>query len=206
VNPVQQEMVAAAVRAAVDRAADVTPVLRPAIVLDIDPTNAVATCQADGPGGGPFGADVIAGHVIYPGDRVMVCFVAPQGALVLGRRGGPWEPWHVFGLPGEPGYGSGWQAGGNPVGANAQLDLGYTRRGDRVELRGVATRASGVNNNVAVLDQGYWPQNDLVVQASGDLGARILLTIDMATGTLTVPGGTNTLVADGVTYLAVPPT
>lgn len=200
---VQREGIQAAVQAARVR----THATRNATVIEVDPTNQVAMVTTDGPEGGPFGADIVAPVALYPGDRVTVLFTPPHGAMVVGRQGGDRDDWHVIGTAGEPQYGSGWAAaaGTTEIGNNGPARLAFTKEGRRVELRGRADRVSGVNNNVFPLPQDYRPENDLLIQAGGNLGGASPITIDRLTGTITVIAGANTLIADGVSFLAAPP-
>lgn len=203
----ERDMVTAAAQAGADRGAAAAPRFRPAVVLDVDPTNTTASCSADGPDGGPFDADIVAPVAIYPGDRVQIAFVPPHGALIVGRLAGDWDDWHEVGGDGEPAYVTGWGPGGGTgsVGANAQAVPMFTRRGDRVELRGVAERSSGASLNIFVLPQGYWPENDIAPRASGIAGAATFIIIDQLTGTVT-SGGPTTIVFDGISFLAKAPT
>lgn len=204
-----REMVSGATQQGRQRAYEDAITLKPAILLDIDPTNAQATVQVDGPEGGPAPAQVVGPTRYYPGDRVMVLFTHPRGCLVMGRFAGDWDDWHVIGESGEPQYNTGWGAATGTValGSNGPAKLMFTKRGDRVELRGRAERSSGSSAVVVPsLPPGYLPENDLLLQAGTTLGANTVLTVDGPTGQLSLPSGVTLLVADGLTWLARPPT
>lgn len=205
---VLREAVAVSVQAARDAAAEESPLVRPGIVQSIDPTNTIAMVQADGPMAddfdGSFGAAVAAPVTLRPGDRVLLLFAGTApGCFVIGRRSGDYDDWHVVGEDGEPVFVSGWghSAGTNQPGANAPARVMFTLRSGRVELRGRATRTSGASQNVFVLPEEYWPDNDLLLAAQGALGAHVNVGVDQATGTVSVSTG-GEVVFDGISYLA----
>ncbi len=204
-SPVMREAIRAAAQAGNDAAQASVPATRPGVVVSVAPTNTVAMVMVDGPEGGPFGADVIAPVVLQPGDRVMLLFAPPHGCMIIGLWSGAWDDWHIVGDEGEPQYTSAWQvaAGTVALGQNGYAPAMFTRRGDRVELRGRAERVtpSAGTDNVFVLPEGYWPDNDLFLRCSGSLGGSQFLIIDQATGTLTCADD-NIVILDGVSYLA----
>lgn len=211
-DPVQREMVRAAVQEAGHVAETMTLAVRPGVVVAIDPTNTTALVQPDGPLTGdtasePFGADVVAPITLHAGDRVMLLFVPPHGCLVLGRRSGDWDDWHVVGNEGEPDYDGGkgvrWDHAPGTVypGQAGPSVPSFTRRGGRVELRGNAARVAGSNNNVFPLPQGYRPENDLMVLGVTGLGVSTLVGISASTGMITVPAGPSNVVLDGISFV-----
>jgi hypothetical protein len=199
-------MVSAGTQQARQRAYEDAVALRAAIVLDIDPTNAQANIAVDGPDGSAIPAQVVGPTRYYPGDRVMVLFPHPRGALIIGRFAGDWDGWHVVGGDGEPAFSTGWGAAAGTValGANGPAVPMFTKRGDRVELRGQAERSSGSIQTIWRLPEGYRPENDLLIQAGTTLGAVQVLSIGN-TGNVAVPVGSTFGVLDGVSFIARPP-
>lgn len=202
----QQEMISAAVQSAVDRTA--VPKYIPGIVMSVDPSNTIAEVRADGTESGQFGADILAPNRFIPGDRVMLLFVPPHGSFVIGRRQGDWDDWHVVGTSGEPAFNSGlWthESSTGGLGTDAGAFVSFTRRSDRVELRGRAERVSGADDVIYFLPDGYRPANDLLVPATGNLGSYSPLRIDRSSGAVEVIAGTNVSIHDGISFIAATP-
>lgn len=160
--PLLTEAVNAAVKESENRQR--LPLTRPAVVTAIDATNSIAEILVDGDES-VSGAQVVAPIGIIPGDRVMVMFVQPHGALIIGRRTGDFDDWHVIGNEDEPPFGTNWAAAPGTGALWEPVTFGkpsFRRRGRLVELRGRAYRPSVAANNVVwVLPQDYRPQNDL---------------------------------------------
>lgn len=157
-----QDAIQSAVQEAQRR--NLLPLTRPAVVTDIDPTNSVAEILIDGDDD-VSGAAVVAPFGLIAGDRVMVLFSQPHGALIIGRRSGDFDPWHTVGADEEPPFGTNWAAA---PGTGAQWEAGldaipaFRRKGRVVELRGRAQRPSVASGTtIFTLPQDYWPQNDL---------------------------------------------
>lgn len=206
-TPAQREMVNASVQAGRDAALEQTPTLKPGVVMAVDPTNTVADVTADGPDTTTFPADVVCSTVLHPGDRVMLLFVPPHGCMVLGRRSGDWDDWHIVGTEGEPTFFTGWAhaAGTNPPGQDTPAQVMFTRRGDRTELRGRAS-STGSSLPVFALPEGYRPENDLLVPALTTLGAHTILAIDKAAGHVAVASaGIDEIIFDGISYICRSP-
>lgn len=200
---VQIEMVRAAAQAGRDAAIAASASVSAGIVLSVDTLNTVAMVQADGPNEA-HGAYIVAPTTFFPGDRVLLMFTAaPPSCFVIGRQSGDMDEWHIVGTEGEPQFVTGWghSAGTVPPSQNGNAQIMFTRRGGRVELRGRATLTSGSATNVFALPEAYWPDNDLLLPGQGALGAHLSVGIDMATGMVSVSGGTE-LVLDGLSYLA----
>lgn len=157
-----QEAVNAAVREVESR--QKLPLTRPAVVTAVGPTNSIAEILVDGDED-VSGAQIVAPIGIFPGDRVMVLFVQPHGALIIGRRTGDFDDWHVIGNEDEPPFGTNWAAApgtGALYEATTFARPSFRRRGRLIELRGRAYRPSVAANNVVyTLPQNYRPQNDL---------------------------------------------
>lgn len=205
-NQTQQEMITASVQNAVER----MPAAKfaPGIVMAVDPSNTIAEVRADGTDSGQFGADILAPNRFVPGDRVMLLFVPPHGVFVIGRRQGDWDDWHVVGTEGEPAFNGGlWdhESTTSGLGTDAGAFVSFTRRSDRVELRGRAERVSGSDDVIYFLPDGYRPANDLLVPASGNLGAYSPLRIDRSSGAVEVIAGTNVSIHDGISFIAATP-
>lgn len=201
-DPVQKEMVAAAAQAGREAARQLLPATLPGVIVSVDPTNTTAMVQADGPND-PHGAAIVAPVTLRPGDRVMLLYVGDKpGCYVIGRRSGDWDDWHLVGDDGEPPFLNAWGnvAGTTFPGQNGPMQVGFTIRSGRVELRGQCERSTGAAS-IVELPEAYWPENDLVLAAQGALGAHISITIDQATGTIATTSG-NLVVFDGVSYLA----
>jgi hypothetical protein len=200
---VQREMVAAAAQAGRTAAADLVPSTVGGVVLSVDPTNTVAIVKADGPNE-PHGAAVVAPVTLRPGDRVMLLYTGEKpGCIVIGRRSGDYDDWHVVGDEGEPQFVSGWghTAGTTFPGQNGDAQFMFTMRSGRVELRGRASRTSGSSQAITTMPEYAWPDNDLLLAAQGNLGSQVNITIDMSTGLLSVTSG-DICIFDGVSYLA----
>lgn len=201
-GPVEREMVAAAAQAGRAAAEELIPVTVGGVVLAVDPTNTVATVQADGPNE-PHGAAVVCPVTLRPGDRVMLRYSGNKpGCMVIGRRSGDWDDWHVVDDDGEPPFLNNWAnvAGTTFPGQNGPAQTMFTMRSGRVELRGQCERVGG-SAGIFELPEAYWPDNDLLLAAQGLLGSHISIGIEMSTGLVSVAAG-NLVVFDGVTYLA----
>lgn len=120
------------------------------------PVNGWAPCQ------------ILYGSGLQPGDRVMVMFAPPNGAFVVGRYSGDFNPWFFVGngTPAPP-FEQFWHYGPN-VGLPGQAGTwqipGFRRIGRIVELRGRAARNTGGAPNpdtVFYLPVGYRPLNDI---------------------------------------------
>jgi len=157
-----QEAVNAAVREAGNR--HQVPLTRPAVVTSVDPVNSVAEILVDGDDD-ISGAKIVAPTGLFPDDRVMVLFVQPHGALVIGRLGGDFDDWHVIGNEDDPPFGTNWAAApgtGDLWEPTTFAFPSFRRKGRTIELRGRAHRPSVAANNVVyTLPQNYRPQNDL---------------------------------------------
>lgn len=201
-DPVQREMVAAAAQAGRAAAEALIPVTVGGVVLAVDPTNTVATVQADGPNE-PHGASVVCPVTLRPGDRVMLRYSGNKpGCMVIGRRSGDWDDWHLVGDDGEPPFLNAWgnSAGTTFPGQNGDAQVMFTMRSGRVELRGRCERASGAAG-IFNLPEAYWPDNDLILAVQAGLGSQANVTIGMLTGLVSVFSG-NIVIFDGVSYLA----
>lgn len=156
--------------AAVHQARKRTSFYRPATVISLSPSRDIVTVRDDAEveEGGEYGATLIAPTAVLIGDRVMIHYCPPHGAFVVGILRGSYMPWQqVYVGDGEPGsFQGGWT---NPVGETDPLDTAfyaftaYRRVQGMVELRGRATRISGVNGTVYVLPDGFRPRNHLLI-------------------------------------------
>jgi hypothetical protein len=142
--------------------------IRPATVQSISAGRETAVVTDDhNPGGSPYGASIICPTTLFPGDRVMVMFYPPHGALILGLLRGGHMPWQLFNpalvdVPG--GYGAGWvsDTGTGLPGTSTYAQLMYRRCNGVAELRGRGTRTSGVGTRIAWLPDGFRPKNRIV--------------------------------------------
>ncbi len=214
----EMELLEAAVDAAVreaDRRASV-PLVRPATVIDIDPTNSLAEVVIDGDED-VSGAKVVAPIGLMAGDRVLVLFSPPQGAAIIGRKNGDFDDWHFVGTTDQPPFGTNWA---NAVGTGALNEAGtfarvsFRRRGRLIELRGRGYRPSVAANNVVYqLPQEYRPQNDLTfLQTFGailDYGfvvVRAAGNVEVLNGpTSSVDGASGFASFDGILFSTDPP-
>jgi hypothetical protein len=211
-SPVEQELVNAAVAGARRVAAEGAMVTRAGIVMEVDPLNATALVAADGPDSGSFGADIVAPVTLFPGDRVMLLFAPPHGAMVIGRRSGDFDDWHVVGDEGEPQF-TGWETAAGTVGPgqNGQGVVMFTRRSGVTYLQGQAARLGGGGSGVFELPEGYRPYTDLVLRTSsgtsggGFLPVSDIMTIDQATGLVSANGPPDRLWLDGISFPAAVP-
>ena len=204
------EAVNAATQAGRDAATQLAIDTRPGVVVSVDPTNTIAMVVPDGPVSevegmdGAHGAAVVAPVTLRPGDRVLLLYTGTKpGCLVIGRRSGDWDDWHVVGNgDGEPPFLNAWGnvAGTTFPGQNGPGMVMFTMRSGRVELRGQCERSTGAAA-IFTLPEPYWPGNDLLLPAQGALGSHISVGIEMSTGVVTAASG-NTVVFDGVSYLA----
>jgi hypothetical protein len=211
------EAVGDAVREAQDRAN--RPLTRPATVISIDPTNSLAEVVIDGDED-ISGAKVVAPIGILPGDRVLILFSPPQGAVVIGRKDGDFDDWHFVGTTEQPPFGTNWA---NAPGTGALNEAGtfarvaFRRKGRLIELRGRGYRPSVAANNVVYqLPQNYRPQNDLTfLQIFGrnalaaDYGfviVRAAGNVEVLNGPLSSVDGANGFASfDGIIYSTDPP-
>lgn len=209
VPPDVLETVAIATQAGRDAATELAMDTRPGVVVSIDPTNTIAMVMADGPVSdvdgmsGPHGAAVVAPVTLRPGDRVQLLYTGTKpGCMVIGRRGGDWDEWHMVGNEDEPPFLNGWanSAGTTFPGQNGDARTMFTIRSGRVELRGRCERSSGAAG-IFTLPEPYWPDNDLILACQAGLGSQANVTIDMATGLVSAFAG-NLIILDGVSYLA----
>jgi hypothetical protein len=168
------DAVSAAVDESVGHQRQIT--LRPATVRSVSPDQTLVELEVDGSTAitagddtadtdNAIGAQVLA-STVFNGDRVMVMFVPPAGAFVVGRRGGDFGDWHVVGEEDEPLFETGW---GN-LSSNVEVfdpagwpKVMFRRIGRFVELRGRASRISGTAWNIFVLPDGYRPANYVVL-------------------------------------------
>lgn len=208
-----QEAVDAAVRQAASR--QTLPLTRPAVVTAIGPTNSIAEILVDGDDD-VSGAQVVAPIGIIVGDRVMVMFVQPHGALIIGRRTGDFDDWHVIGNEDEPPFGTNWAAAPGTGALNQAVTFGlpsFRRRGRLMELRGRAYRPSVAANNVVyALPQDYRPQNDLTflqifgpIATYGFVVVRAAGNVEVLNGpTSSVDGASGFASFDGILYSTDP--
>lgn len=153
--------------AAVQRTRDRTVHMRPATVVGVTANHDLAIVLDDhDTASQPFGAYIILPTSLRVGDRVMVLYQPPHGAYVVGILRGGFVGWQ-FVRPSDGGIGSftsGWtNTGGTGFPDTATfMVVGYRRVGESVEIRGRATRTSGVSNTVFVLPEPYRPRNNLV--------------------------------------------
>jgi hypothetical protein len=77
----------------------------------------------------------------------------------------------------------------------------FTIRSGRVELRGRSHRASGALNDIFVLPEPCWPDNDLLISCLGAFGANTAFGIEMSNGMVSSTGNGD-IIFDGVSYLA----
>ena len=169
------DAVSAAVDESVGHQRQIT--LRPATVRSVSPDQTLVELEVDGStaitagddsadADNAIGAQVLA-STVFNGDRVMVMFVPPAGAFVVGRRGGDFGDWHVVGEEDEPPFEAGW---GNLAGNVEVFDpaagwpkVMFRRIGRFVELRGRAYRSSGTGWHIFYLPDGYRPANYVVL-------------------------------------------
>lgn len=199
-------MINEATKRSLDRAP--IPSFAPGIVLTVDPTNVMANVAVDGDAtGSSFGADILAPNRFVSGDRVMLMFVKPHGCYVVGRRQGDWDDWHVVGNDDEAQFGTGWthDASTSGLGTNAPAYVSFTRRSDRVELRGMADQVSGSSDVIFTLPDGYRPANDLYLSALGALTVNTSIRIDMLSGDVARNGADTTIILDGISFVAAIP-
>lgn len=203
------EAIALATQAGRDAAAALASTTRPGVVVSVDPTNTTAMVQPDGPegaDGSTHGAAVICPVTLRIGDRVMLRYdgSSPR-ATVVGRRSGDWDYWHTIGDDGEPPFTSAWHhtAGTTFPGQNGPAQLMFTTRSGRLELRGSVTRdvPGAGGNDIFTLPEYAWPDNDLLLRASGALGSSTVISVDQATGQLSALAGDDTVVLDGISFI-----
>jgi hypothetical protein len=206
----EQEMVAAAAQAGRAAAQETVPVLRNAIVMDVDPLNARAMVAVDGPGNtDAVPADVLAPFTFRPGDRVQIMFTYPRGAVVLGRKRGDDDDWHRFGDDdsGSP-FLNGW---GHRLAAPAAVEEGqdgpgyaaFRRRSGTVELAGWIQKLTGAANNAIQLRPDLLPRNEVYFPALNGFLESSAIRIG-ATGLLSSALGDTLLCLDGISYTVRP--
>lgn len=193
------------------------PLTRPGTILAIDPTNSLAEVVIDGDEDAT-GAQVVAPLGFFPGDRVIVLFTQPHGALVIGRKDGNFDDWHVIGQEDQPPFGTNWAAAPGTGALNeAGVDAvpAFRRRGRVIELRGRAQRpsvASGIT--IFTLPQNYWPQNDLTfIQTFGSTNTFGFVAVRNTTGNVDAVNGPSSSVdgpggfvcLDGIMFSTDPP-
>lgn len=162
------EAATAATQQAPDRVRGV--LLRPGTVMEVSTDRGLAEVvidQDEEEQGDPVGADIVTPTYLSAGDRVMVLFSPPRGALIIGKLDGGYDPWHNIGddVP----FTAGWApASGTGYPGSATFALpGYKRVGEIAYLRGRAHRTSGVSLTIANLPADYTPRNDLVFWTVG---------------------------------------
>jgi hypothetical protein len=195
VTPVEQEMVEAAVQAAVAAAKAGASVRRNAIVASVDPTNHTATVMPDGPGAVAHPADIAAPYTFRVGDRVQVEYTSPRGCVVVGRHGGDWSPWEEFGENGAP-FLNGWghRTDAGELGEDKPGRASYRLHSGRVELGGWLQKLTGSANNAAQLRSDCYPEVRRTFVVSNGLGEPTTLQISPATAA--TPGAILALLAD----------
>lgn len=172
------------------------PLWKPATVVRVGLTETIAEVSIDDDpditGGGDdveFGG-VLGAQIIYPtslraGDRVMVVFQPPHGALVVGRFGGDFEDWRVIGDEGNPSFNTGWAntASTDTLFTDSSSVGQFRRLGRYVELRGRVQRVSGASDLIFTLPDDYWPSNRLFLPVITGVG-----TFTFSTLTITLAG------------------
>jgi hypothetical protein len=209
VNGVEQEMVEAAVRAAVAQARAGASVRRNALVVEVDPTNRSLVVMPDGPGAVAHPADVAAPYTFRAGDRIQVEYTAPRGCVVVGRLGGDWSPWEEFGENGAP-FLNGWghRTDSGELGEDKPGRASYRLLSGRIELGGWLQKLTGSANNAAQLRSDCYPDVRRTFVVSNGLGEPTTLQISPATAS--VPGailallGDTHLCLDGISFAVRP--
>lgn len=217
-----------AVKAAAKAITERNVSFKPGTVTDVTATQDTANVTLDGdqlmlgdggnddmPVNGWVPCQILFGSGIQAGDRVMVMFMPPNGAFIVGRYAGDFNPWIVIGGsdPSAPAFAGTWQAqtgAGNPGQPGTYQRPSYRRIGRIVELRGRAMRgsATGVNpDTIFTLPPGYRPLNDLafsvIVGPIIAFGVLLILTTGAVQsfipgGSVDAPNGLITL--DGVMF------
>lgn len=143
------------------------PLVRPATVLEVSSDRSLAEIlvdQDDESVAETTGADIVLPTYLVPGDRVMVMFVPPRGAMVIGRLQGNYEPWSELGEAEAP-FMSGWGfANGYAYpDQNGFAIPAYKRIGEMVHLKGRVQRTSGGLLTMFRLPGQYCPRNVTVL-------------------------------------------
>lgn len=208
----EQEMVSAAAQAGRRAALEVMPVIRNAMVMAVDPTNAFADVVTDGTTT-EHPADNLTGLTLLPGDRVKVMYTHPSGCVILGTWRGDDDDWHVFGDEdaGSP-FLNGWGHRETPpasVELNSPIDTtpafgSWRRRSGTVELRGWIEKLVGSANNAVDLNPDCWPENDLWFPALDGVLAHTAVKITRAEGRLSSALGAPILCLDGIMFTGKP--
>jgi hypothetical protein len=193
--------------------------VRAATVKDVAVSQTIAEVQIDGDDltmmddgnddvidGGATGAQIAYPTSLRPGDRVLVMFVPPMGAFIIGRLGGDYEDWLIVGFEQNPPFASGWSSapGTGIVGTDDFAVPMFRRVGRFVELRGRAQRTTdaGALATIFTLPSDYRPANKMsfpalsgpivspngvVVEFTGDVQA-IASGYDAPDGYITLDG------------------
>lgn len=130
---------------------------------------------------GVTGAQIVLPTGLQPGDRVLVMFVPPSGAYIIGRLAGDFEDWTYVGevdpdgTATGPAFGAGWTnvSSNGLAGEDAHCNASYRRTGRFVELRGRVWRTSGGSNIIFVLPNDYCPLNRVVKPVVGGVGGSL---------------------------------
>lgn len=178
--------------------------IRPATVTGVDSQGIMAEVALDGDDEStPVGAQITYPTGLIPGDRVLIMFVEPSGAFVIGRRGGDFDEWHGIGIDGPNPFDTflpGWQNAASTSwspGASYPI-VSYRRHGRIVELRGRAERVSGSDPDVFTLPPEYRPANILGVVGLNFLGGAAAVQVHID-GTVSAIGTSN-VIFDGIMY------
>ncbi len=180
-------------------------VYRPATVVSMDPTGATATVALDGDDSNtPVGVQILYPTGIVPNDRVMIVFVEPHAAFLVGRRGGDFDSWHFVNPAGTSffdTFNTGWQnaTGTNWPGNDDPSFTCYRRHGRMIELRGMAERVSGASTLIYKLPPDYAPENQVTIAGNNGLGGHCPIQINTL-GEVYAPDASSTVCMDGVMY------
>lgn len=216
-----------AVASAINRVRDQpNAVMRPGTVLRVAINQQLAEVRPDeiigfdeGFGGDDvlskqaLGAQIITPVGIRAGDRVMILFIKPHGAYVIGKLAGDYEPWRIVGSANNPSFAANWghAAGVVPQGFSGPAYVSFRRIGRWVEIRGQASRSADVAGLLPIftLPKDYRPSNDLTIKQA--LTAPFALTVatlfirrtgvvEILTNTGTIGGGGGYVSLDGTLF------
>lgn len=178
---------------------------RPATVQSMDPLGVNATVALDGDDTNtPVGVQIVYPTGVIPGDRVLVVFVEPHAAFLIGRRGGDFDSWHFINPSGTSffdTFNAGWEnaAGTNWPNTDDQSFVCYRRHGRLVELRGWASRVSGSSTFMFRIPPDYTPENDLILSGNNGLGGHCPIQV-LRNGDVNAPDNSSSVILDGVFY------
>lgn len=160
-----------------------------------------------------LGAQIISPVGIRAGDRVMILFIVPHGAYVIGKLAGDYEPWRTVGSGNNPPFAANWghAAGTVPQGFAGPAFVSFRRIGRWVEIRGQASRSADVAGLLPIftLPSDYRPSNDLTIKQAATapfaltvatLFVRRSGVVEILTNTGTIGGGGGYVSLDGTLF------